>query len=153
MNVGDLLDARVLGPDGVPLGVVVDVRLALETRDEPDDGPGGREDREDREDSEDRKDSEHDAALSSRARRDAVGGAVVLGLLVGPRRAGSYHGYERTQVRSPWPVPQIVRRLHRGTYLVRWQDVAAVDDGAAAGAGGWSVRLAPGYAELPPELG
>ena len=40
MNVGDLLDARVLGPDGAALGVVVDVRLALEVVDEPEGGPG-----------------------------------------------------------------------------------------------------------------
>ncbi|MCK9795369.1 hypothetical protein M1843_16605 [Isoptericola sp. 4D.3] len=149
MNVGDLLDARVLGPDGAALGVVVDVRLALELRDEPDDGPG---------DGQDREEEEHDAPLSAHARRDAVGRAVVVGLLVGPRGAGSYHGYERTDVRSPWPIPQLVRRRHRGTYLVRWEDVAAVDapdDGAGAGGrpgGAWRVRLAPGYTERPPDL-
>ncbi|MFI2295737.1 hypothetical protein [Isoptericola sp. NPDC019571] len=142
MNVGDLLDARVLGPDGAALGVVVDVRLALEVVDEPEGGPGAGEDREE---------AGHDAPLSAHARRDAVGGARLVGLLVGPRGAGSFHGYERTDVRSPWPIPQLVRRRHRGTFLVRWEDVAAVDGGAPDD-DAWRVRLAQGYAELPAEL-
>ncbi|MFC7876641.1 hypothetical protein [Isoptericola sp. NPDC057391] len=144
MNVGDLLDARVLGPDGAPLGVVVDVRLALEVVDEPEEGPGGREDREE---------AGHDAPMSARARRDAVGGARLVGVLVGPRGAGSFHGYERTDVRSPWPVPQLVRRRHRGTFLARWEDVAAVEADPAADDGTPRLRLAPGYAELPAGLG
>ncbi|MGO1287429.1 MAG: hypothetical protein ACTMIC_02785 [Cellulosimicrobium funkei] len=37
MILGDLLDARVLGPAGEDLGFLVDVRLALDTL--PDDGP------------------------------------------------------------------------------------------------------------------
>jgi hypothetical protein len=139
MNVGDLLDARVLGPDGAALGV--DVRLALEVVEEPRDDPDEGQDREDR--------SEQEAPLSARARRVAVGGARLVGLLVGPRGAGSFHGYERTRVRSPWPVPQIVRRRHRGTFLVRWEDVAATDGEGGA----WRVRLSPGCAELSPELG
>ena len=148
MNVGDLLDARVLGPDGAALGVVVDVRLALEVVDEPEGGPGAGEDREE---------AGHDAPLSAHARREAVGGARLVGLLVGPRGAGSFHGYERTDVRSPWPIPQLVRRRHRGTFLVRWEDVASVEadpsaDGSADDAKP-RLRLAPGYDELPAGLG
>ncbi|MFC8597424.1 PRC-barrel domain containing protein [Isoptericola sp. NPDC057191] len=144
MNVGDLLDVRVLGPDGAVLGVVVDVRLALEVVDEPEGGPGQGEDREE---------AEHEPPLSAQARRDAVGRARLVGLLVGPRGAGSFHGYERKDVRSPWPIPQLVRRRHRGTFLVGWEDVAtaeiasAGDDDAAR-----YVRLAPGYTERPPAL-
>jgi hypothetical protein len=142
VRVGDLLDARVLGPDGAELGVVVDLRLALEVVEEPQDAPGEGQDREE---------AGHDAPLAARARRDAVGGARLVGLLVGPRGAGSFHGYERTDVRSPWPVPQLVRRRHRGTFLARWEDVAALEGPPDGGAP--QVRLAPGYVELPPELG
>ncbi|MFE5292094.1 hypothetical protein ACFQ8T_07935 [Isoptericola sp. NPDC056618] len=144
MNVGDLLDARVLGPDGAALGVVVDVRLALEVVDEPEDRPGAGEDREE---------AEHDPPLSAQARRDAVGAARLVGVLVGPRGAGSFHGYERTDVRSPWPIPQLVRRRHRGTFLVRWEDVAAVEGDPSADDGMLRLRLAPGYSELPAGLG
>ncbi|MFD6176576.1 MULTISPECIES: PRC-barrel domain containing protein [unclassified Isoptericola] len=144
MNVGDLLDVPVVDHDGAPLGVVVDVRLALEVVDEPEGAPGAGEDREE---------PEHDGPLSAQARRDAVGRARVVGLLVGPRGAGSFHGYERTDVRSPWPVPQLVRRRHRGTFLVRWADVEALGDGAGGGGDDGSVRLARGYEQLPPDLG
>jgi len=143
MNVGDLLDARVLDADGAQIGVVIDVRLALEVVDEPDDGPGGRDDREDRD----------DPPLSELDQdRDAVGAARLVGLLVGPR-PGSYLGYERTGVTSPWPVPQLVRRRHRGTFLVPWGDVAEVGRHESEVDGKPPVRLAPGYAELSPELG
>lgn len=58
------------------------------------------------------------------------------GLLVSPRTGTSFLGYERRDVRAPWPVAQLVRWRHRGTFLAHWTDVAAVD-----GAG---VHLAPG---------
>jgi hypothetical protein len=144
MILSDLLDAPVTAPDGAPLGFVVDVRLALElvgdTEGGPDDGrPGGARDREDT-------GAHDDAPLSDRTRRrSAVGGARVVGILVSPRTASSFLGYERTDVRAPWPLPQLVRRRHRGTYLVRWEDVAAVDE--------HGVRLAAGYAEHAPALG
>ena len=136
MILSDLLDAPVRGPDGAPLGYVVDVRLALDVLAE-DDAPGGREDREDRDDA--------DRPLrESVAGRSAVGRARVVGVLVSPRTGGSFLGYERTDARAPWPFPQLVRRRHRGSYLVRWEDVAAVEDG--------TVRLAAGYTEHDPSL-
>jgi hypothetical protein len=146
MILSDLLDAPVTGPDGAPLGFVVDVRLALELTDEPDGepgdrggDPGGARDREDT-------GRQGDPPLSDQTRRrSAVGGARVVGILVSPRTATSFLGYERTEVRGPWPVPQLVRRRHRGTYLVRWEDVAAVDEDG--------VRLATGYGEHDPALG
>ncbi len=49
------------------------------------------------------------------------------GLLVSPRTGTSFLGYERRDVRAPWPIAHLVRRLHRGTFLTRWTDVAAVD--------------------------
>jgi hypothetical protein len=144
--LSDLLDAPVVGPDGAPLGFVVDARLELDLLAE-DDGPGGARDREDvapQEDTE-QEAGAHDEPLSAgTARRGAVGDARVVGILVSPRKAGSFHGYERTDVRSPWPIPQLVRRRHRGTYLVRWEDVADV--------GPEGVRLAAGYTEHDPGL-
>ena len=127
MILGDLLDARVRGPGGEHLGTLVDVRLALETLPGDDSSP----DYPDREDREDR-------ALSEQVRRrDRVGRARVVGILVSPRSGAPLLGYERTGVTAPWPVPQLVRRRHRGTFLVPWEDVAAVGPG--------EVRLAAGY--------
>jgi len=125
--LGDLLDARVVGPDGEDLGFLVDVRLALDTL--PDDAPSDGD-----------PDDAHpeDRALSASVRRrDRVGRARVVGVLVSPRTGASFLGYERTGVTAPWPVPQLVRHRHRGTFLVPWDDVAAVGRG--------EVRLAPGY--------
>jgi len=123
--LGDLLDARVLGPGGENLGFLVDVRLALDTL--PDGGPSDRDDA-----------HPDDRALSTSVRRrDRVGRARVVGVLVSPRTGASFLGYERTDVTAPWPVPQLVRRRHRGTFLVPWDDVAAVAPG--------EVRLAAGY--------
>lgn len=144
MILSDLLDAPVTGPDGAPLGYVVDVRLALDLAEEPGDAPGGTRDREDTGRSAGA--GPQDPPLSERTRRRAaVGGARVVGVLVSPRTATSFLGYERTDVRAPWPVPQLVRRRHRGTFLVRWEDVAAVDE--------HGVRLAAGYGEHDPALG
>ncbi|MFD7306791.1 PRC-barrel domain containing protein [Promicromonospora sp. NPDC059942] len=135
MNVGDLLDASVVGPDGATLGVVVDVRLALELVDEPDDQ------RRDREDPE--------PPLSAHVAPDAVGGARLVGLLVSPHSGGSFLGYERTKVRSPWPIAQLVRRRHRGTFLVDWADVAEVRTSGSPVV----VRLVAGFTKGSPELG
>ncbi|HEV6955639.1 MAG TPA: PRC-barrel domain containing protein [Promicromonospora sp.] len=136
MNVGDLLDAHVEEPEGARVGVVVDVRFALAVT-EPE-GEGGEEDREN-----------PDAPLSEHtATRDEVGAARLVGLLVSPRSAGSFLGYERTDVRSPWPVPQLVRRRHRGTFLVDWADVAEVRTGSEPVV----VRLAAGYERRSPAL-
>lgn len=133
MILGDLLDAHVLGPDGAALGFLVDVRLALETL--PDDHPS---DGEPPVGSGDVEKPDEDRALSAVVRRrDRVGRASVVGILVSPRTETSFLGYERTGVTAPWPVPQLVRRRHRGTFLVPWDDVAAVGHG--------EVRLADGF--------
>jgi hypothetical protein len=142
--LSDLLDAPVVGSEGAPLGFVVDVRLVLDLLAD-DDGPGGPQDREDAAaDGTGQAGSQDEPMSTATARRGAVGDARVVGILVSPRRSGSFHGYERTQVRSPWPIPQLVRRRHRGTYLVRWKDVADV--------GPDGVRLAAGYTEHDPAL-
>lgn len=66
------------------------------------------------------------------------------GLLVSPRTGTSFLGYERTAVRSPALVARWLRWRHRGTFLVHWQDVAAVEPGA--------VRLRDGYRQISPDL-
>jgi sporulation protein YlmC with PRC-barrel domain len=129
MILGDLLDSRVLGHDGGRLGHVVDVRLALELRDEETEPQQAQDD---------------PPALAHGARRhDAVGRAEVLGLLVS-RRPGSFLGYERTGVRSPWLIATLMRARHRGTFLVAWAQVSEIGDG--------TVTLAEGFERLDPGL-
>ena len=66
------------------------------------------------------------------------------GLLVSPRSATSFLGYERTGVSAPWPVGSFLSWRHRGTFLVHWTDVAAVEDGG--------VRLRAGAVFREPAL-
>jgi sporulation protein YlmC with PRC-barrel domain len=71
-------------------------------------------------------------------RGDATSMDVQLyGLLVSPKRRTSYFGYERRDVRGPAPIAAWERRRHRGTFLVRWEDVAGIEGG--------QVRLRQGY--------
>jgi sporulation protein YlmC with PRC-barrel domain len=68
----------------------------------------------------------------------------LFGLLVSPRSRASTFGYERRNVRAPAPIAAFVRWRHRGTFLVRWEDVAEI--------GPDGVRLRPGYRRYSPEL-
>ncbi|MFD1210681.1 PRC-barrel domain-containing protein [Arthrobacter sp. GCM10027362] len=63
--------------------------------------------------------------------------ARLLGFLVSPRSRNSYLGYERKGLKAPWPIGRLERWWHRGSFLVRWEDVAGIDEDA--------VRLRPGY--------
>jgi hypothetical protein len=54
--------------------------------------------------------------------------ARLYGLIVSPHARSSSLGYERSGVRSPWPVAKIVRWRHRGSFLVLWPDVLRLDD-------------------------
>ena len=54
----------------------------------------------------------------------------VVGILLGPRRRGSYLGFERTDVHAPVLLARWIRWRHRGTCLVPWSDVDHVEDGA-----------------------
>jgi len=132
MILSDILDAQVLGPDGARLGFVVDVRFEIEIEVEEravaasEDEPEEKQEEKPGEKSED------------------VGQATLVGLLVSPRTGGSFLGYERSDVRSPWPIAHWVRWRHRGTFLVPWEDVADVRDG--------TVRLAAGYRRQDPGL-
>ena len=128
MIIGELLDARVLDRVGTKIGHVVDVRLALELRDEgaePDTGD--------------------DEPLTVGVRRhDPVGQAEIVGLLVCPRAGTSFLGYERSRVRSPWLIASLVRRRLRGTFLVSWEHVEQIGEG--------TVTLAHGFDRLDPSL-
>lgn len=67
------------------------------------------------------------------------------GLLVGPRRTGSFMGYERRDATAPWLIAHVLRWRHRGTFLVLWADVLRV------GTGG--VTLREGHRAVDPRLG
>ncbi|MGO4433693.1 PRC-barrel domain-containing protein [Paenarthrobacter sp. RAF9] len=58
------------------------------------------------------------AQLLSRAR--------MVGILVSPRTATSFLGYERQDLSQPWPVAQLLRWRHRGSFLVLWEDIAVM---------------------------
>ena len=66
------------------------------------------------------------------------------GLLVSPRTRTSFLGYERTGVRAPALLARYFAWRHRGTFLVRWEDVASVAPG--------HVRLVDGFRSSPPAL-
>ncbi|MEQ4567525.1 PRC-barrel domain-containing protein [Paenarthrobacter sp. CAP02] len=58
------------------------------------------------------------AQLLSRAR--------MVGVVVCPRTATSFLGYERMDVNQPWPLAQLLRWRHRGSFLVLWEDIAVM---------------------------
>jgi len=70
--------------------------------------------------------------------------ARLYGLIVSPHARSSSLGYERSDVRSPWPVAKIVRWRHRGSFLVHWPDVLRLEDRR--------VQLRPGHVRHPPVL-
>lgn len=55
---------------------------------------------------------------------DSAPELTLFGLLVSPRHTGSLLGYERGRTRGPWLLAVLIRRLHKGMGLVRWEDVA-----------------------------
>jgi sporulation protein YlmC with PRC-barrel domain len=71
--------------------------------------------------------------------------ARLAGLLVSPHGRTSTWGYERTGATGPWPIAQWLEWLHRGLFLVHWEDVATVDVGR--------VALRPGYERHDAALG
>jgi hypothetical protein len=52
--------------------------------------------------------------------------ARLHGLIVSPHTKSSPLGFERMEVRSPWPIAQLEHWLHRDSFLVPWADVAAI---------------------------
>lgn len=69
----------------------------------------------------------------------------VLGLLVSARTRTSFMGYERTSTNAPALVARYLAHRHRGTFLVRWEDVLAVTGGDPAGSADARVDLRPGF--------
>ena len=68
----------------------------------------------------------------------------IVGLLVSPRTGTSFLGYERRDEQRPALLAHLLRRRHRGTFLVQWPDVVAVEEG--------SVRLRASYRRWSPML-
>jgi hypothetical protein len=53
--------------------------------------------------------------------------AQLYGIIVSPHARSSSLGFERSGVRSPWPVAALVRWRHRGSFLVTWADIERID--------------------------
>jgi len=73
-----------------------------------------------------------------------VGTPEVYGIVVCPRRTGSFNGFERTDRRAPWLLARWFRWRNRGSFLVLWGDLASWGEGAIdlrPGATRWSVEL------------
>ena len=66
--------------------------------------------------------------------------ARLVGIIVSPRGATSYLGYERTVASRPVILDRFLRWLHRGSFLVLWDDVQRI--GTAPG--GAARRIPPG---------
>jgi len=93
MLLTEILGRPVRAHDGVSLGLVADVRVALTG---PAAGPG------------------------------SIAGAQVHGIVVCPRRASNFLGYERTGATGPWVLAAFFHWRARGSFLVLWADVEAV---------------------------
>ena len=74
-----------------------------------------------------------------------VGTPEVYGVVICPRRTGSFLGFERRGVRAPWLLASWYRWRARGSFLVLWADVAAWGDGG--------VDLRPDAPRWSPEVG
>lgn len=70
--------------------------------------------------------------------------ARLAGLIVSPHSGSSFLGYERTGTNRPWPIAELLRRRHRGSFLVQWHDIAMLDDDV--------VTLRPDYTRYSPAL-
>ena len=53
--------------------------------------------------------------------------ARLYGIVVSPHAKSSSLGFERVEVRSPWPIAAAVRWRHRDSFLVTWADIARLD--------------------------
>lgn len=115
MILGELLGAPVV-EGGRRVGYVTDLRFVL------DDVP---------------------ASMDS-AGDDAMPQARLYGVLVCPRKAESFLGYERSGVTRPWPLAQLLRHRARGSFLVLWADIAQIS--------GDGVRLRPDSRRWSPTL-
>jgi hypothetical protein len=70
--------------------------------------------------------------------------ARFYGIIVSPHARSSSLGFERSDVRSPWPIAALVRRRHRGSFLVRWGDIERFDLAR--------IQLRPGFERASAKL-
>jgi hypothetical protein len=105
VNLGDLLDSRVLDDSGRRLGFVIDARFLLEEDD--------------------------DAGAEPREETVAppLGAAQLDSLVVSPHTRTSFMGYERSNVSAPIFIARLLSWRHRGSQLLQWVDVARVEPG------------------------
>jgi hypothetical protein len=73
----------------------------------------------------------------------ALADARLHGLLVSPKRSGSFLGYERTGETRPWLIAHFLAWRERRAVLVLWRDVASVGD---------ELQLRPGATLYSPAL-
>ena len=70
--------------------------------------------------------------------------ARLYGIIVSPHARSSSLGFERSGVRSPWPIAALVYWRHRGSFLVRWADIQRFDERR--------IQLRPGFERTSSEL-
>jgi hypothetical protein len=70
--------------------------------------------------------------------------AQLDGIIVSPHARSSSLGFERSGVRSPWPIAALVRWRHRGSFLARWGDLERIDVKR--------IQLREGFERGSPEL-
>jgi hypothetical protein len=70
--------------------------------------------------------------------------ARLYGIIVSPHTRSSSLGFERSGVRSPWPIAALVRWRHRGSFLARWADIERFDI--------HRIQLRAGFEHASPEL-
>jgi hypothetical protein len=70
--------------------------------------------------------------------------AQLYGIIVSPHARSSSLGFERSGVRSPWPIAALVHWRHRGSFLARWGDIERIDVKR--------IQLREGFERGSPEL-
>src|SRR4029453_19462555 len=70
--------------------------------------------------------------------------AQLYGIIVSPHARSSSLGFERSGVRSPWPLAALVRWRHRGSFLAHWRDIERIDIKR--------IQLREGFEHGSPEL-
>lgn len=69
---------------------------------------------------------------------------TLYGIIVSPHARSSSLGFERSGVRSPWPIAALVRWRHRDSFLVCWADIERFDERR--------IQLRPGFERASAEL-
>ena len=83
--------------------------------------------------------------LAGRGSADqAMPPARLHGLIVSPHTKSSPLGFERMEIRSPWPIARLEHWLHRQSFLVLWADIAAILPGR--------IQLRPAFTRYSPRL-